>query len=235
MQEDARAYNSFFVTFTYDTDHVPISDSGFMTLRKRDFQLFMKRLRKHEHPGVVKYYCVGEYGTKTWRPHFHAIMYNVDIAKVEEEWYLGAVHVGDVTQGSAAYTVKYISKEKRIPHFSGDDRVPEFSLMSKGLGSGYLSDEVVRWHKRSFDRNFVTIPGGGKLSMPRYYRNKIFDEDELIQFRNHARRRVFEEEDISRAEFERDFPGQSYDEYIQAAKAARYKSFYHFQNQNRGL
>ena len=66
--------SAYFVTLTYDNNHVPISEHGFPTLCKRDFQLFMKRLRFNT--GVkIKYYVAGEYGSTNHRPHYHAVIF----------------------------------------------------------------------------------------------------------------------------------------------------------------
>lgn len=116
MQEEKRSSSAYFVTLTYDTRFVPISDNGFMTLRKKDYQDFMKRLRKLSPHVSIKYYAAGEYGSKFNRPHYHAIMFNVpDIELFAKAWsldgiQLGAVHVGSVTGDSIAYTMKYIAK-----------------------------------------------------------------------------------------------------------------------------
>lgn len=58
-----------FITLTYK-DNPKI-------LIKRDLQLFFKRFRKKlELKNIkVKYFAVGEYGTKNHRPHYHAIIY----------------------------------------------------------------------------------------------------------------------------------------------------------------
>ncbi|QCS36935.1 replication initiation protein [Tortoise microvirus 29] len=84
--------SALFVTFTYNTEHVPITENGFMSLQKKDFQDFMKRLRKlHPQGKSIKYYAVGEYGSSSDRPHFHAIMFNVlaseeNYALIQEAW-----------------------------------------------------------------------------------------------------------------------------------------------------
>ena len=44
MEEDKVSSSSYFITLTYDNP--PMSENGFMTLKKSDFQKFMKRLRK---------------------------------------------------------------------------------------------------------------------------------------------------------------------------------------------
>lgn len=109
-QELKRSVSGHFVTFTYDTRHVPISDNGFMTLRKKHFQDFMKRLRKLE-PNHLKYYAVGEYGTHNNRPHYHAIIFNVlDTGSYASAWEFGQIHIGHVSSDSIAYTMKYIDK-----------------------------------------------------------------------------------------------------------------------------
>lgn len=133
MQEEKNASSAHFITLTYDTDFVPITQNGFMSLRKRDIQLFFKRLRKQHSSDVqIKYYCVGEYGTRTKRPHYHIILFSADIEKIQPSWQLGAVHYGAVTGASIGYTLKYMCKPSRIPLHKNDDRIKEFALMSKG-------------------------------------------------------------------------------------------------------
>lgn len=172
-----------FVTLTYDTQHVPLSESGFMTLSKRDFQLFMKRLRKlhYERYGKnhkLSYYACGEYGGRTQRPHFHAIIFDCHSPSISSAWTVGNIHVGGVSGASVAYTCKYINKGRTVPAHRCDDRLPEFSLMSRGLGKCYLSPAVIKYHHEDLSRNFVTRPGDIKLAMPRYYRERIFSKEQ---------------------------------------------------------
>ncbi|MEM2002614.1 MAG: hypothetical protein QXT77_08225 [Candidatus Methanomethylicaceae archaeon] len=188
MQEDKVSENAHFVTLTYNTDHVPITKKGYMTLRKRDLQLFFKRLRKYhdkKFPDAkpIKYYAVGEYGSKTFRPHYHIIMFNcLDVVCIEKAWRIndkpiGDLHVGNVEAASIGYTLKYISKEKKIPMHKNDDRFPEFSLMSKGLGANYINAYTKKWHYGDFHhRMYVMTSDGKKVSMPRYYKERIYTE-----------------------------------------------------------
>lgn len=184
-----------FLTLTYEEP--PISKNGYMTLVKRDWQLFMKRLRKlHPKGSKIAYYAVGEYGSKTWRPHFHAILLGADPELLEKAWNdqvdddydrIKLLRPGkpgifqadsDVNPANTAYVTKYITKGKQIPMHKNDDREPEFALMSKNLGANYMTDAMKRYHKADPDRMFVTNPGGIKLAMPRYYRDRIFSEEE---------------------------------------------------------
>ncbi|AXB22553.1 replication initiation protein [Lynx canadensis associated microvirus CLP 9413] len=49
------------------------------TLAKRDFQLFMKRLRKAFPDQKIRYFAAGEYGSETFRPHYHAILFGLKL------------------------------------------------------------------------------------------------------------------------------------------------------------
>lgn len=79
-EEDRVSRSSHFLTLTYNTLAVPISGNGFMTLDKSDFQRFVKRLRKNTGIDDIRYYAVGEYGELNSRPHYHAIIFNVETA-----------------------------------------------------------------------------------------------------------------------------------------------------------
>ena len=180
-QHAKNANTSHFVTLTYDTRFVPITERGYLTLDKRDVQLYFKKLRK-AHPKnhePIKYYLAGEYGSKTFRPHYHIILFNADVEFIHKSWDKGEVHIGELTEASAAYTAKYINKGKIIPMHKNDDRSPEFSLMSKKLGLNYLSEKIIRYHRADLERNYLTLEDGKKISLPRYYRQKIWTEQEL--------------------------------------------------------
>lgn len=168
MQEEKQSLNAHFITLTYDTKHVPITRNGFMSLSKRDLQLFLKRLRKVSPRGIkIKYYAAGEYGGNTKRPHYHIILFNADLEKIQPSWQLGHVHYGTVSSASVGYTLKYISKPRKIPLHANDDRVPEFALMSKGLGENYMTPEMVKWHlDDASNRMYVNTVDGKKSQCP---------------------------------------------------------------------
>lgn len=77
----------WFVTLTYDEEHVPRSMYGsletgeatpVLTLDKRDLQLFMKRLRKNSK-SQIRFFGCGEYGPQTMRPHYHVILFGLQL------------------------------------------------------------------------------------------------------------------------------------------------------------
>lgn len=79
--------SAYFVTLTYNDEHVPTScyegDFGdiypSLTLCKRDCQLFMKRLRKACPNDRIRFYLAGEYGSHTMRPHYHVIIFGLHL------------------------------------------------------------------------------------------------------------------------------------------------------------
>lgn len=195
QQEAERSDSALFVTLTYDNDHVPITTNKFMTLKKRDVQLFIKRLRNitwlHSKDPLrkpIKYYAAGEYGDKFKRPHYHLIIFNAEHEFIEKSWLLGEIHYGDLTPASAAYTAKYISKDGIVGKFEKDDRQKEFSLMSKRLGDNYLTPQMIHWHRQRSkgspipDRYNLLVPGGYKIAIPRYFKDRIWNvaERQLI-------------------------------------------------------
>lgn len=183
MQEDKRSSSAYFLTLTYDTAHVPITAKGYMTLQKSDVQKFFKRLRKnHEVEGIktkIKYYVAGEYGGKTYRPHYHIILFNASLHLIDKSWKKGVIHYGTVGGASVGYTLKYMMKPSKIPLHNNDDRVPEFSLMSKGLGENYLTNATREWHEADMEgRTYLPIDGGKKIALPRYYKDKLYTKEQ---------------------------------------------------------
>lgn len=194
MKEYERAYNAAFITLTYNDDNLPFSENGYMTLVPKHLQDFVKRLRIHIDRNIlkhgknqIKYYGIGEYGERFFRPHYHLIVFNVprrdppipqDVHDyISSSWSFGHVHTGDLTIASVKYVTGYIHKRSIvIDDYSNDDRVPEFSRMSKRLGDNFLTSDMVQYYK---DNLLPYLKDGDvKLPLPRYYRDKIYDDSE---------------------------------------------------------
>lgn len=223
LQEDKASKNAQFITLTYDTKHVPITRNGFMSLRKSDVQKFFKRLRKshvvqnnrgafvrvgkdngsYECDGSgIKYYAVGEYGTQRKRPHYHILLFNSRTELIQNAWGLGEVNYGNVEGASIGYCLKYMTKPFRHMH-KNDDREPHFSLMSKGLGLNYLTEQMIHWHRQNDaveDRCYCTLPDGKKITMPRYYKDRIYFEEERkrIAYFGRIKQRELEEKELQK-------------------------------------
>jgi hypothetical protein len=170
-----------FLTLTYDDKNIPVSEGGY-SLDRRDFQLFMKRLRKHANQKQkIKYYACGEYGDRTERPHYHAIVFNLPKPfdkYIKKAWKLGHIHIGTVTEASIFYTTKYALKglrRKKPYEYDELGREPQFQLMSNGLGISY-SKEIIKDYLVSNGTKLLTVQGGAKKKLPRYYIDKLFTD-----------------------------------------------------------
>lgn len=167
LQHEAQ-YNphTLFVTLTYKTENLCYNDNGEACLVKRDLQLWLKRLRKKYS---VRYYAVGEYGTKNHRPHYHVILFSstpIPLNDLLSSWGLGHIHVGTLTPASTAYTLKYVYNRKKY-----QNKPSEFALMSRRGGLGY--QKITSLPKR----NFLYL-NGYKKRMPRFYKNKLMTKEE---------------------------------------------------------
>lgn len=185
LQEDKRHRSACFATLTYRNEEISITRNGFMNLVKKDYQDFMKRLRFNTGCKTIRYYAAGEYGDTRKRPHFHAIIFDVTEDDIITAWTRGEVHFGEVTGNSIAYTAKYINKDKRIPMHEMDDRTPEFSLMSKKMGLNYVTEETKKWHRQKM-AGYVIDHAGYKNAMPRYFKERIFEEGETHEMNRKA-------------------------------------------------
>lgn len=213
-KEQERSTSSCFITLTYEEP--PLSPNGWMTLRSQDVTKFIKRLR-HESKEKLKYYSVGEYGSKYNRPHYHIIMFNlpqrlvIRSESIAAIWHGGSwepgvkpgiIQVDACTSGSIGYVAGYCQQGTWVPdhcQLTGliDDRRPHYSTMSKGLGDNYLTPQQIAWHKKT-GTIVLNRPGGHIQRLPRFYRDKIFSRAE--------RERIYEEsQEIENYDFEKWF------------------------------
>lgn len=169
---------AIFLTLTYNDEHVPCrfdqsTGQAVLSLNKRDLQLFFKRLRKFSAEKVdvdgkkdfiskeIRYYACGEYGSRTHRPHYHAILYGLDLEDFPDRklhgvnelgnqffisdilqndiWKNGYCYMSDVSWNTCAYVARYV-KKKDMGLVTDEyvDRVlePEFSVSSRNPGIG---------------------------------------------------------------------------------------------------
>lgn len=166
-----------FVTLTYRDDDLPPGGS----LRYRDFQLFMKRLRRARPKCRIRFFVGGEYGELLSRPHFHALLFNCSFpdqvrltdrlfrsAELERLWPHGMSSIGAVTFESASYVARYCLKKITGKHADAyyGDKAPELGRMSLRPAVGRTWFERF-WRDVRSDGKVVSR--GRKMRMPRYY------------------------------------------------------------------
>lgn len=184
--------NSYFLTLTYDDEHLPKTGS----LVPEDLQKFLKKLRRYiEYHGSdekIRFFACGEYGDNFQRPHYHAIIYNLDIPDlkrfstsfsgdtyytsetINQIWKNGYVIIGQVTFESCAYVARYVTKKitgsQADEHYQG--REPEFVRMSRrpGIGSAWLD----RYKSDVYPHDYIVIRDGIKVKPPKYF-DKLFE------------------------------------------------------------
>ena len=131
--------SAIFLTLTYNDENLPLIHNLFPTLNKVDYQKFLKRLRKKDHQvwtehyklknipkhkwkiPKVRYYLTGEYGDKTFRPHYHAIIYNLHqttIKHIQEIWGKGHTHTDKAEAGNISYVTSYLMKYQENGHLN---------------------------------------------------------------------------------------------------------------------
>ena len=165
--------SSYFLTLTYNDDNIPVNDRGYNTLCTRDLQLFWKKLRKIQS-NPIKYFACGEYGTTSHRPHYHAIVFGLELDdlvlhshdyaantdlytsyKLSELWNNGFVSIGEVTQASARYVAGYVDKKLEVNrsnyYYKQLGIEPEKLYISNGIGERAYYDKV---KSDLFDKNY---------------------------------------------------------------------------------
>lgn len=191
--------NCYFVTLTYDNDHVQLSSNRFATLVKEHLVLYMKRLRYYNEGKKLYYFACGEYGGKTFRPHYHIIVCNVDDPTIfQRAWDKGHVDVGNVTSKSCIYVTKYMVKDPKVGKHYRDDRIKEFRVISKQLGKSYISDKSnIRYHKNGGDvtRNCSLYFDGFYLPMPRYYSDVLYSENDKVILQSYWKQEAEKEDE----------------------------------------
>lgn len=185
--------NNAFITLTYSDKYLK-SDK----LIYDDFQKFMKRLRKYRYESFsgpletkeqydqIKISCLvtGEYGDRSKRPHWHALLFNWDWPDKEtvgqsdlgdkiftspllsQLWPMGRTESGSVTFRSASYVARYALKKL----YHGADGSHRYEPISKrsvrpAIGKRWIE----RYWRDVFSYGYIVLPDGSQCGIPRYY------------------------------------------------------------------
>lgn len=154
-------------TLTYDDEHKP------PTLRKDHLSGWVKRLRARLPEQRVRFFGAGEYGEKTERPHYHAIVYGTaDERAIRESWPYGFSRVDPISPAAINYVAGYCAKKvgwrtqlgEQVDPETGEvyEWQPPFVQMSRRPGIGANA----RRHWQSWRR--TAIHNGQEVSVPRY-------------------------------------------------------------------
>lgn len=173
---------SLFITLTYNDKNLPKNKS----LCPQHLTNFFKRLRK-SYSKPLRHYSCGEYGDSTARPHYHAIIFGLELKDLEyythnngnnlynssymdKTWSHGTVIIGNVTFESCAYVARYILKK-----VTGKDSWQSYAQLDKETG------EITNEREKEFTR-MSNRPGIGSKWYSQY-KSDIWNNDGTLYIR----------------------------------------------------
>lgn len=186
--------NNMFLTLTYSDEYVPDVCS------KKDFQLFIKRLRNYFKDDKLRFFGCCERGSLNYRPHFHIIIFNARFddlrffskkndnilftsETLKRLWPYGFSTIGECNYTTCNYTARYILKKQL-----GVNKTDEFVLMSRRPGIGALwfeknKDKLIQnnliYFKFSDTKNVTYINKYFKKLLNKYNPDYKVDLDEM--------------------------------------------------------
>lgn len=189
-----------FLTLTYNDTTLPLislpTGQEVGSLEPLHLRLWLKRLRERISPLRLRFYAVGEYGERTWRPHYHVCLFGFQTCYrgqtkrhilsgqrmwsqccdrcrlVGETWGFGDVDLGTLNKDSASYCAEYtVKKMTRTDDPRLEGRWPEFARMSlkPGIGADAMWEYASEMLRYSLDETLIDVPasaGHGKKNLP---------------------------------------------------------------------
>lgn len=185
LEEELRSNYGYFITLT-------ISPEGIEDLEKKTglkwkenpneiatkgLRLFLERVRKDTGKSM-RHWCVTELGGDNDRIHLHGIFFGQRSAElIKKHWKYGFIFIGQYCNSrSVNYMTKYMLKVD-VKH----KEFKQIVLASPGIGSGYFDRLDWQWQKQNYGKIEVatyTFRNGTKMAMPKYYKDKLFTEQE---------------------------------------------------------
>ncbi len=211
-----------FVTFTYNDMYIPLiqgnDEKARATLKKKDVQDFIERIRKHIERNPKKqnilrqkdftYIGVGEYGENGQifdRPHYHILFMGLDFRYNKQlfldEWKNGFIDALPILNGGIDYVLKYMDKqimgkEAIFENYGRYGLEAPKQFQSKGFGN-----ELYYKNYENAEAHNGTIKSGMKTIMiPQYYKQKMGiitnqrenTEKQVIELKNYYKMKKLE-------------------------------------------
>lgn len=207
-------YENSFITLTYDDEHLP--KRGVDKKHCQDFfkllryylsnnQEYIERLKfyrgRDSNPiseTGVRYFGCSEYGEKSFRPHYHFILFGFSPTDLElvnisdtghklfksqyltDIWRKGNVIVGESCNfDTASYVARYVVKNAKIEEILNDKFFKilnkTFVLCSRRPAIGYRAFENNLGQIKRLDK--VSVKNGVLCNPPRYFDKKLKELD----------------------------------------------------------
>lgn len=181
-----------FITLTYDDNNLKIAETitadgeiyNHATLDHEHWQKFMRRLRNAYPDKKLRFFMCGEYGTRTFRPHYHAIIYGIGLNDIKDLkvwnrnkngdllyksdyislniWQKGFVVIGDCEVSSCCYVAGYVDKKfsntRGKKFYEMTEILPPYVKSSNRPGLGRLwFDEHIEDYNSLYDYISVSL------------------------------------------------------------------------------
>ena len=210
-ETESALYSSFEqeLVLQHYSEKDPVSFVATPSLRRRDWRLWLKsaRIKYQRIHGTslpkFSYSCIGEYGKVNFRPHYHALFFDLSLAQVQElcaSWdygftYCQLVNRSQPITGVCRYMAKYLYKgfyeapdvqyrlveKPRVMNSRGlikiDDRLFAWLTgadLGLSLDSRFVSDENCQ---RLLARRKILIDDFA-YNMGKHYLDKVFKRTE---------------------------------------------------------
>ena len=206
MLESKYHDSSYFLTLTYDDEHLvnnngdPLTPPELPSLYKKHLQDFWKRLRSDlDYKGFnkIRYFACGEYGSKSMRPHYHAIVFGLEIPDLKilkrsdhgdiyytseylaSLWRHGYVLIGMLTPETAGYVARYCTKKLG----SGDSDAYSRYNLNKEFITCSRRPGIAKQYYDEYGEDLIdsgscyvsTTNGGYEIRTPRYFKRLFGD------------------------------------------------------------
>lgn len=237
----------YFVTLTYDNKNLPMNEEvttskGFTitkedaylndiewqgNLDKKDLQRFFNTLRKkmerlRYNKEGIRYLAAGEYGEKDRRPHYHMILFNINLPAesfyspkiinkemhyknkiIEEAWGKGFIDITEASWNTSAYVGRYITK-KLYGNIAEEERAKLGQSQAEFLTASNrppLGNEYYKKHKEEIYKNDeITIFKKGKTENhkpPKYFDRLLEKENPELWEKIKEKRKIEAENAIA--------------------------------------
>lgn len=188
LMEELKVWKyKYFVTLTFSEENLKLlceelnnDNTNVNTIARLATRRFLERWRK-KYKKSVKHWLITELGhDNTERIHLHGIIFdNTEHSNEELQnlWKYGWTYTGEYcNERTINYIVKYVTKID-IDHKGYEPDI----FCSGGIGKIYTEKEINKKKHLFCGKNtiqYYTLKNGQKISLPIYYRNKFWTQDQ---------------------------------------------------------
>ena len=191
--ESLGSKDTYFITLTYDDEHLPKGSLGNSTLIPDDLKKFIKDLRAyykyHYNLDNIRYFACGEYGDISMRSHYHLIMFNLPIFDLDSNFIYeenGQTYITQHVQNG--YVYKYSDIIHKIWNkgniLIGDATWQSMAYVARYVTKKLKGKDAEVYEALGIEPEFVRMsrmPGLGEEYFKNHYK-EIYENDNVVIF-----------------------------------------------------